>query len=98
MLLQSLRSDSWLILRYRSALRSTPPWITEGLCMKSTTSAIAAWVVLWSALFARYTANPVPFLLQLVERHLLMPQAISKQLPVQPNHSWLAAFKWLLCL
>ena len=38
------------------------------------------------------------FVLQLVEQHLLVAQAIDKQLLIQLTHRWLAAVKQLLRL
>ena len=47
-------------------------------------------------LFTGQPSNAVAFVLQLVEQHLLVAQAISKQLLIHLTHRWLVAFVELL--
>ena len=48
-------------------------------------------------LFAGEPGHAVACFFQLGEQHLLVAQAISKQLLIQLAHRWLAAFKQLAC-
>ena len=49
-------------------------------------------------LFAGEPGHAVACFFQLAEQHLLLAQAIGKQLLIQLTHRWLAAVKQLLCL